>query len=168
MDCESPSATANTSTRQDERRRALVLLINGAVGLIGGALGALLGTFALRPGGEKNRDRWLRAASLVELTPGTPVARVLSVPRADGWYRERVRQTVFLVRDGDQVKALSATCTHLGCQVRWEREHKRFQCPCHGGAYDAHGRVVAGPPPRPLDTIEVRVDDSSSSVMVRV
>ena len=97
-----------------------------------------------------------------------PVPRVLSVPRADGWYRERVRQTVFLVRDGDQVKALSATCTHLGCQVRWDHEGKRFRCPCHGGAYDAHGRVIEGPPPRPLDTIDVRVEPSTDSLLVRV
>jgi Rieske Fe-S protein len=150
------------------RRRTLVLLINSALALVTGALGALLGTFALRPANRRSRDRWIRAASLLELKPGTPLPRVLSVPRADGWYRERVRQTVFLVRDGDNVKALSATCTHLGCQVRWEVERKRFLCPCHGGAYDAQGRVIEGPPPRPLDTVDVRVDTSSDSVLVRV
>lgn len=132
------------------------------------ALGALLGVFALRPAARAASDRWVRAASLIELKPGAPLARVLSVPRADGWYRERVRQTVFLVRDGDAVKALSATCTHLGCQVTWDGEGKRFRCPCHGGAYDARGRVIEGPPPRPLDTIDVRVEASSESVLVRV
>ena len=150
------------------RRRTLVLLINSALAVVTGALGALLGTFALRPGNRRSRDRWIRAASLLELKPGTPLPRVLSVPRADGWYRERVRQTVFLVRDGDNVKALSATCTHLGCQVRWDVERKRFLCPCHGGAYDAQGRVIEGPPPRPLDTVDVRVEASSDSVLVRV
>lgn len=150
------------------RRRALVLLVNGALATIGGALGALLGVFALRPTRQGARERWVRAASMIELTPGAPLARVLSVPRADGWYRERARQTVFLVRDGDAVKALSATCTHLGCQVRWDRDAKRFRCPCHGGAYDAQGNVIEGPPPRPLDTIDVRVDASGDAVMVRV
>jgi Rieske Fe-S protein len=166
---DSPSRPdASASTDQAGRRRALAILVNGTAALISGALASLLGTFALRPGGPPSGDRWLRAGSLIDLTPGTPVPRVLSVPRADGWYRERVRQTVFLVRDGDQVKALSATCTHLGCQVRWDRDRKRFQCPCHGGAYDAQGRVIEGPPPRPLDTIDVRVDASTDSVMVRV
>jgi Rieske Fe-S protein len=150
------------------RRRVLVLLVNGALAAISGALGVLLGVFALRPGGRAARERWVRAASLVELKPGTPLPRVLSVPRADGWYRERVRQTVFLVRDGDSVRALSATCTHLGCQVRWDGEGRRFLCPCHGGVYDAQGRVVGGPPPRPLDAVDVRVDASTDAVMVRV
>lgn len=156
------------STTAPGRRRALVLLINSVIAVIGAALAALLGAFALRPVGRAARDRWVRAASFIELTPGTPLPRVLSVPRADGWYRERVRQTVFLVRDGDTVTALSATCTHLGCQVRWDRDKKRFQCPCHGGAYDAQGRVIEGPPPRPLGTIDVRVDAANDSVMVRV
>ena len=168
MDATPPPHASTRSTNQEGRRRALVILINGATVLISGALGALLGVFALRPGGSTRSERWLHAASLPELTPGTPVPRVLSVPRADGWYRERMRQTVFLVRDGDQVKALSATCTHLGCQVRWDKEGKRFRCPCHGGAYDAQGRVIAGPPPRALDTIDVRVDASTDSVLVRV
>ena len=150
------------------RRRVLVTFVNAVVGLISGCLGGLLGVFALRPRNEGTNRRWIRAASLLDLTPGTPVPRVLSVRRSDGWYRERVRQTVFLVRDGDSVKALSATCTHLGCQVRWEREKKQFLCPCHGGVYDAQGRVLDGPPPRPLDSVDVRVDTSSDEVLVRV
>jgi quinol---cytochrome c reductase iron-sulfur subunit, bacillus type len=150
------------------RRRVLVALVNGAIALMSGGLGMLLGTFALRPRGERDRKRWVRAASLLELTPGIPMPRVVSVRRADGWYRERVRHTVFLVRDGDTVKALSATCTHLGCQVRWDKEKRRFLCPCHGGVYDAQGRVLEGPPPRPLDTVDVRVDSSSDDVLVRV
>lgn len=151
------------------RRRALVLLVNGSVALIGGAFSALLGAFALRPAGAGTPERWIQAASLGDLTPGVPVPRVLSFSRADGWYRARTRETVFLVWDGDRtVRALSATCTHLGCQVRWDGAAKRFQCPCHGGTYDPAGQVVAGPPPRPLDTLETRVDASAASVLVRL
>jgi Rieske Fe-S protein len=151
-----------------DRRRLLVAFITSALALMTGGLSALLGAFALRSNAAGGSERWVRAASLLELTPGTPMPRVLSVRRSDGWYRERVRQTVFLIREGDNVKALSATCTHLGCQVRWEKEKQRFLCPCHGGVYDAHGRVLEGPPPRPLDTIDVRVDVSSDAVLVRV
>ena len=162
------SSSLNSGEASPSRRRALRCIVNGALAAIGATLGALLGVFALRPDARAARQRWIRAASLIELKPGTPLPRVLSVPRADGWYRERVRQTVFLVRDGDDVKALSATCTHLGCQVKWDGEAKRFRCPCHGGAYDAQGRVIEGPPPRPLDAVDVRVDSSNDSVLVRV
>ncbi len=151
------------------RRRALKILVNGSVTVIGGALGSLLGLFALKPAAAAARRRWVRAGTTADLTPNVPVPRVLSVSRADGWYRERARQTVFLVWDGsDQVHALSATCTHLGCQVRWAPDAKKFQCPCHGGTYDAEGRVLGGPPPRPLDRVEARLDPDSDAVLVRL
>jgi quinol---cytochrome c reductase iron-sulfur subunit, bacillus type len=151
------------------RRRVLAILVNGFVAVVGGALSALLGVFALRPASAASRDRWVRAAALTDLKPNVPVPRVLTVSRVDGWYRERARQTVFLVWDGDkQVRALSATCTHLGCQVHWDTQAARFRCPCHGGVYDASGRVVSGPPPRPLESIDTRVDGADDAVLVRL
>lgn len=149
------------------RRRALVLFVNSVAALIGGGLSAILGAFALRP--SKAADgRWVRAGLLTDLTPHVPVPRVLAVSRQDGWYRERARETVFLVWDGDRtVHALSATCTHLGCQVRWDVKAAQFRCPCHGGMFDAQGNVVGGPPPRPLDRVETRVD-AGEAVVVRL
>jgi Rieske Fe-S protein len=150
------------------RRRALSLFVNTTVGLIGGGLAALLGAFALRPAAAA-AGRWVRAGTTADLKPDVPVPRVIAVSRTDGWYRERARETVFLVWDGDRtIRALSATCTHLGCQVLWDLQHKRFKCPCHGGVYDAAGNVVEGPPPRALDAIEARIDPADDSVLVRL
>ncbi len=149
------------------RRRALALFVNSVVALIGGGLSAVLGAFALSPAHASRKDRWLRAGALVDLTPNTPVPRVLAVTRQDGWYRERTRETVFLVWDGDKtVHALSSTCTHLGCQVRWDAATTTFRCPCHGGVFDPQGNVVGGPPPRPLDRLDARIDDAG--VLVRL
>jgi quinol---cytochrome c reductase iron-sulfur subunit, bacillus type len=36
-----------------------------------------------------------------------------------------------------------------------------FQCPCHGGAYDAEGNRVAGPPVRALDRYEFMIRDGN-------
>ena len=149
-----------------DRRRALVLFVNSTVALIGSGLAAVLGAFALRPA-TAAQGRWIKAGAVGDLTPNVPVPRVLALSRQDGWYRERARETVFLVWDGaSSVHALSATCTHLGCQVRWDAEATRFRCPCHGGVFDANGQVVEGPPPRPLDRVETRVE--SGAVLVRL
>lgn len=151
------------------RRRALALFVNSAVALIGGGLSAVLGAFALRPASSAQSDRWVRAGAVTDLTPNVPVPRILTVSRQDGWYRERARRTVFLVWDGDKsVHALSATCTHLGCQVRWDTAATTFRCPCHGGVFDAQGNVVSGPPPRALDRVEARLDASGADVLVRL
>jgi cytochrome b6-f complex iron-sulfur subunit len=64
---------------------------------------------------------------------------------------------VFLIRRGDQVVALSAVCSHLGCIVAWSEPRLRFVCPCHAGTFDPEGKPVSGPPDRPLARIPVQV-----------
>lgn len=55
--------------------------------------------------------------------------------------------------------ALSAVCTHKGCEVGWRKDDHQFLCPCHQGRFDAQGKNVGGPPRRPLSTWRTRVDD---------
>lgn len=51
-------------------------------------------------------------------------------------------------------KALSLICTHNGCTVNY-RGTAGFNCPCHGGTFDANGNVTGGPPPSPLQSYNV-------------
>jgi nitrite reductase/ring-hydroxylating ferredoxin subunit len=48
------------------------------------------------------------------------------------------------------LKAFVAICTHLDCTVGYRPDQNRIVCACHEGCYDTDGRVVSGPPPRPL------------------
>jgi len=57
---------------------------------------------------------------------------------------------VIVVRHASGFRAFSAVCTHLGCLVKWNGSKAVFECPCHGGVFDAEGKVVSGPPPAPL------------------
>ena len=71
----------------------------------------------------------------------------------DGTMTRTVKERLAVVKDASSpsgLAAVSTTCTHLGCGVAWNAERKAFLCPCHGGVYGADGRVLAGPPPRPL------------------
>ncbi len=52
--------------------------------------------------------------------------------------------------------AVGQKCTHLGCPVLWKAADRRFHCPCHEGYFDEEGKVLAGPPPRPLPRLEIR------------
>ena len=72
---------------------------------------------------------------------------------------------LFVVRDEKGFYSLSARCTHLGCMVVWNRDHRMFLCPCHGGKFDVEGRNVEGPPPRPLDLLALRIGDNGSLVV---
>jgi Rieske Fe-S protein len=96
------------------------------------------------------------------------VAVIVSGRHADGWLMTRREAVVYIDREGDGYRALSATCTHLGCRVRWNPEQAQFRCPCHGGVFDREGRVVAGPPPAPLARVHVRVNPQTSDLEVEL
>jgi Rieske Fe-S protein len=58
----------------------------------------------------------------------------------------------FRAEDGS-VRAVSATCTHLGCQVNFNTAERTWDCPCHGSRFDLDGRVLEGPAVRDLPLI---------------
>ena len=70
-------------------------------------------------------------------------------------------QRLFIIRDPEGFRALSAICTHLRCttgpfvqpNAQWKESHSR--CPCHGSVFAKDGRVLQGPAPRPLDFYRV-------------
>jgi Rieske Fe-S protein len=66
-----------------------------------------------------------------------------------------------------ELHALDAKCTHEGCTVRYQHENAIIWCACHNGRFDLQGRVLAGPPPRPLARHTVQ-RDSEGGITVSV
>jgi len=59
-------------------------------------------------------------------------------------------------RDGDgTLHAVSPTCTHLGCEVRFNPAERSWDCPCHGSRFDVDGNVLEGPAVKPLARVDV-------------
>ena len=78
-------------------------------------------------------------------TPGE-VEDVAEIPSDGGAVLRRGLAKIAVYRDGaGKLHECSATCTHLGCVVAWNRTEKTWDCPCHGSRFDAYGRVVNGP-----------------------
>lgn len=73
------------------------------------------------------------------------------------FFQFRGHPAVLLERTPGVFAAFSAICTHLGCIIRWLPEKGEFLCPCHAGRFASDGKVLAGPPPRPLQVIPVAV-----------
>lgn len=149
------------------RRTFLSRLVLSVHALMGGLTALVLGGAALAPGFATRGTRWLRAAAFDALRDGEPVPVTLRVTRQDGYAQVVDRTVVFLVRTGaDSVRALSSTCTHLGCRTSYDAMRGRIVCPCHGGVFGVDGTVQGGPPPEPLRTLEARVEDGQVLVQV--
>lgn len=52
--------------------------------------------------------------------------------------------------DKGAVHAVSAICTHQGCQVAFNPIECSWDCPCHGSRFDLDGKVLDGPAETPL------------------
>jgi cytochrome b6-f complex iron-sulfur subunit len=48
-----------------------------------------------------------------------------------------------IIHDAEGLRALSLTCSHLGCAI--EERNFGFECPCHSSRYDMNGVVLKGP-----------------------
>src|SRR5215468_848783 len=62
------------------------------------------------------------------------------------------------------IKAFSASCTHLDCIVQYDPNQKAITCACHNGKYDLTGKNISGPPPRPLEEFAVNVKGDDITV----
>ena len=95
--------------------------------------------------------------SLQSPGPGRRLVAVSEVPVGGGVVV--TKQRIVVTKDASgAVHGFSALCTHQGCIVASVR-HGRIQCPCHGSQFDATtGKVLAGPAPAPLHTVDVVVD----------
>jgi cytochrome b6-f complex iron-sulfur subunit len=60
---------------------------------------------------------------------------------------------LFVYKDHEGMRAVSAVCTHLGCII--EKSTEGFECPCHGSCYNVKGEVLSGPAPRNLSWYQV-------------
>ena len=82
-------------------------------------------------------------------------------------YPHEDRSAVLIhLASGDFV-AYDAVCTHLGCQIHfdkkptkgWEDRKDNLFCACHGAVFDPkNGKVLDGPPPRPMPKIKLEID----------
>jgi len=89
-----------------------------------------------------------------ENSAGKVVIPEEELPAGGAKFFEYAGSTAVMVRkQGGDLVALSAVCTHLGCIVQWEKEKQDFLCPCHGGRFTPEGAVISGPPPKPLAKI---------------
>jgi len=74
--------------------------------------------------------------------------------------------SLWVYSDETGLYAISAICTHLGCIVAAQPEGGYF-CPCHGSRFDASGKNVAGPAPKPLAYLELFVSPDGQLVVDR-
>jgi len=143
------------------RRKFMEVGIFAITGTIAAVSSTALARFAVGPSFEKEQAKWIEVDLEDVQDEADGFARVvLEYETKDGWLTGNTRALAYVKRiKENEVIAISAGCTHLGCIVTWDEEQKIFKCPCHDGRYDADGIVISGPPPAPLKRHKTKVED---------
>jgi len=131
----------SASERYVTRRQFAKFLVLGSAAMVAGQI------WILAKGARPARLSF--PAAVIARVGEIPVGgvKLFAFPTADA--------PCILVRlSEDEYVAYDQKCTHLSCAVYYEQGSREIRCPCHEGRFSAKdGRVLAGPPPRPLPRI---------------
>jgi Rieske Fe-S protein len=153
---------------QLSRRNFMQAAIWGIGGFIG--LGYVVAAIAyvVKPSLKTQQTQtWMRLGPTSKVELGIPTLFTYTIETQTGWISNTEEVSVYVLsNDGRTYIAMSNICTHLGCHIRWIDQQEQFFCPCHNGVFDRLGNVVSGPPPRPLDRYDVKVENDQLYVLV--
>jgi nitrite reductase/ring-hydroxylating ferredoxin subunit/uncharacterized membrane protein len=128
--------------------------INLASAWLGGELAYDLGIGVDHAAFEKPPARWTTVASVGDLEDGKPL-RV-----------EAKGTPVMLLRQGDEIRAIGATCPHLGGPLdKGKIAGGTVTCPWHASVFSlVDGALVHGPAMMPVVAYEVRIQDGQVAI----
>ena len=159
---ENPTRRSGGEPSEDavsSRRRFLGYASGLLGGVIAAALGLPLARFFVGDAFATKSVSWTELAPVEDIALGGPQLFRVSRRDRDGWRQLMRREAVYVVAEGGgSFTVFSSACTHLGCPVHWDDNEQAFLCPCHNGAFSASGAVTEGPPPRPLDKLEHKIE----------
>jgi menaquinol-cytochrome c reductase iron-sulfur subunit len=156
-----------TDKKQFTRREFMGFTTWAIAGVIGLGLGIPAFIYIISPTRRRDENQdWIQLGPVSKVELDTPTLFKTTVTEQTGWIVNEQEISVYvLTENGRDFIAMSNVCTHLGCRVRWITEQEHFFCPCHNASFDKNGDVASGPPPRPLDKFEVKVEDDQLFIL---
>lgn len=64
--------------------------------------------------------------------------------------------------DAGLLYLVDTTCTHMGCEVKWNEAERSWDCPCHGSRFDYKGEVIEGPATEALPRLHRQPEQAKS------
>ncbi|MBU0512997.1 MAG: Rieske 2Fe-2S domain-containing protein [Chloroflexi bacterium] len=155
--------TKKTSSPNLSRREFTSIVTAFLGSIMGAVVGLPVIGYIISPAVKTEKvDDWVSLGLLDSYPIGTPTLFSFTRTKVNGWEKTANSYGVFVLRASEsQVRVLSNVCTHLSCRVNWKKEAQSFECPCHDAHFDIDGKVLDGPPPRPMDEYERKIEDGN-------
>ncbi len=114
--------------------------------------------------GRHNRNNPHGSLRVIRNPDGSFGIKADTIPKGQSRITAMGGTPLIIVHSSNGFRAFNATCTHLGCLVKWDNANNNFFCPCHGGQYNKNGEVISGPPPSKLKEHIVTVTKANINI----
>lgn len=152
-------------------RRDFMKVTTGTIGgIITVAIGAPVVDYLIDPALRAGaKEAWISIGKLEKIPVDTPTPFSFTRTQVNGWERTGTSFGGFIIRKSEDPKdivILSSRCTHLGCSVNWHEDSQEFICPCHDAKFSKDGKVLDGPPPKPLNQYTQFKVDADGNLLI--
>ncbi|MFN3385429.1 MAG: ubiquinol-cytochrome c reductase iron-sulfur subunit [Candidatus Thermochlorobacter sp.] len=152
------SVGAESAKEESISRRAFTATLFTGIGLCyAGAIGYPIYRYLASPiqkSMEAAKVSEVRLPDAEKLEPGTALL-----------FKFGTKPGILIHHKDNTWSAMEAVCTHMACTVQYQPDLDRLFCACHGGVYDVKtGNAVSGPPPKPLKTFKVEVENGGVTI----
>jgi len=154
------------SERSPSRRGFLARVVVGLNALAAMIVGTPAVGYLLSPILKRRTSQWVAIGQVSQFGSQSPKRIAYQYDDEGGYSVERTRRVAFVRRSERAFVVLSPVCSHMGCNVSFNEATNQFECPCHGGKYDLSGRVVDGPPPKPLTRFQTRIRAGNLEIQI--
>ena len=115
---------------------------------------------------EESGEAWIPIGPLENFLVDIPTPFSFTRSNINGWEKTVNSYGGFVIRKSEaEFITLSNVCTHLSCNVYWLEDEQQYECPCHDAHFSADGTVLDGPPPRPLDRFEYKIEEGALFIL---
>jgi len=150
--------TPRSNEPQDVQKRDFIKGITAAVlGFITLFLTIPFVSFLL-PVNEGSEDKFIKVPNFPKLAVGKPTKLSFESVDKQAFITSSVVYDVWVTKEAeDKAVVYSPLCPHLNC--RYTFVDNLYKCPCHGSVFNTEGKCIAGPSPRPLDTLAYKIEN---------
>ncbi len=75
-----------------------------------------------------------------------PAAQDIELEKGEADIVELEGQKMGVFKDErEQLHTVDTTCTHMGCELKWNDAERSWDCPCHGSRFTWEGEIIEGP-----------------------
>lgn len=152
--------TKKSSSPNLSRRDFTKIVMSFLGSIMGAVMGIPIVGYVISPALKTQEvDDWVSLGTLDAYPVGSPKLFSFTRTKVNGWEQTTNSYGVFVVRNSEStLRAYSNVCTHLSCRVNWDDESQAYLCPCHNAQFSMTGEVLFGPPPRPMDEYEYKIE----------